>query len=116
MSSVRIVNRLPAFVAGRQRAAEAAMTRALILGASEAAVLTPIDTSNLLNSQYREVRSGGGEVVGRVGYTADYAGAVHDPDVKQNFRRSTAEKLFLVKGFERAEPQIRSILANSLRA
>ena len=113
--ATRFVDRLPQFVAAEvpQRAARG-MTQALILGASEAAVLTPIDTSTLLNSQFRSVRSEGSRVVGTVGYTADYAVPVHDPDVKQTFRRSSAEKEFLTKGMERAEPQMRRALRGAL--
>ena len=73
-------------------------------------------TSNLLNSQYRDVSASGGVVRGRVGYTADYAPFVHDPDVPQTFRRASAEKEFLTKGFESEEPQIRRALAGSIKA
>lgn len=114
--AARIVNHLPQFVAARQRAGARAVTQALILGASEASVLTPIDTSNLLNSQYRDVDQRGATVRGRAGYTADYAGPVHDPDVKQVFRRPSAEKEFLRKGFERAEPQIRAVVKAAMKA
>lgn len=112
----RIANRLPQFIAERQRLASAAMAQALILGASEASTLTPIDTSTLINSQYKAVEKQGSRIVGRVGYTAEYAMAVHDPDNKQTFRRASAEKEFLRKGFERAEPQIRDVIKQRVRA
>lgn len=115
MTRPRITNNLPAFVSSQQVAAARGMTQALILGASEASILTPIDTSNLLNSQYRDVQKEGARIVGRVGYTAEYAMAVHDPDNPQNFRRASAEKLFLSKGFERAEPNIRGVLTGAIR-
>lgn len=111
----RVVNRLPQFVQTTQQRAVRGMTQALVLGASEASVLTPIDTSTLLNSQYREVKQDGDRIQGRVGYTAEYAAAVHDPDNAQNFRRASAEKEFLKKGFERAEPNIRAVLKGSIR-
>jgi hypothetical protein len=111
----RVVNNLPAFVDATQQRAVRGMTQALILGASEASAMTPIDTSNLLNSQYRDVQQDGDKIVGRVGYTADYAAAVHDPDNPQRFRRASAEKEFLKKGFERAEPSIEAVLAGSIR-
>lgn len=111
----RVVNRMPQFVAGVQSKAASAMTKALILGASEASALTPIDTSTLLNSQYRRVEKDGERVVGSVGYTAEYAAAVHDPDNKQTFRRASAEKEFLRKGFERAEPNIRAVIKGAIR-
>jgi hypothetical protein len=111
----RIVNRMPQFVAGKQRQAAIGMTKALILGASEASGMTPIDTSTLLNSQYRRVEVDGERIVGTVGYTADYAAAVHSPDNPQTFRRPTAEKEFLKKGFERAEPNIRAVLKGAIK-
>lgn len=111
----RIVNRLPQFVERKQRAAARGISQGLILGASEASVLTPIDTSTLLNSQYRDVTQEGSRVRGRVGYTAEYAAAVHDPDNRQNFRRASAEKEFLRKGFENAEPNIRAVVKGAIR-
>jgi hypothetical protein len=112
----RITNRLPQFTARTQRRAAAGMTKALILGASEASVLTPIDTSTLLNSQYRKVDKQGQRIIGRVGYTADYALPVHDPDNQQRFRRASAEKEFLKKGFENAEDNIRAVLKGAIKA
>ena len=115
MGTTRITDRMPQFVANVVPARAArGMTQALIIGAAEAAVLTPIDTSTLLNSQFRNVRGEGSRVVGTVGYTAEYASIVHDPDVKQAFRRESAEKLFLTKGMERSEPQMRAVLRRSL--
>lgn len=115
MSRARVENRLPQFIGRKQRQAARGMTQALVLGASEASVLTPIDTSTLLNSQYRHVRSEGGRVVGTVGYTAEYAAAVHDPDNPQTFRRPSAEKEFLKHGMERAEPNIRAVLRGAIK-
>lgn len=115
MAGPRVTNSLAAFVADRERRAARGMTQALILGASEASVLTPIDTSTLLNSQYREVKKDGDRIVGRVGYTASYAQPVHDPDHPQNFRRPSAEKEFLRKGFERAEPNIRAVVIGAIK-
>ena len=111
----RIVNNLDRFVAARREKAATAMTQALVLAASEASALTPIDTSTLLNSQTREVDFVGDSVVGRVRYTAAYAKYVHDPKIKQNFRRATAEKEFLRKGFERSRERIQAILARGLK-
>lgn len=114
--TARVNDRLGTFITGKQFAAGQAITQALILGASEASVMTPIDTSTLINSQYRSVSNDGSEVRGRVGYTAEYAVPVHDPDVKQNFRRETAEKEFLLKGFERAKPAIDAVIAKAMKA
>jgi len=116
MGTTRITDRMPQFVANVVPARGArGMTQALIIGAAEAAVLTPIDTGTLLNSQFRNVRTEGSRIVGTVGYTAEYAVPVHDPENPQTFRRESAEKEFLTKGFERSEDQIRRALAGSLK-
>lgn len=114
-TSKRLTNRLPQFIGQVEQKAARAMAQALILGASEASVMTPVDTSTLLNSQYRKVDKDGTKIVGTVGYTAEYAKYVHDPNVKQRFRRSTAEKLFLKKGFEEAEPNIRAVITGAIK-
>ncbi|WPB58641.1 hypothetical protein [Xylophilus sp. GOD-11R] len=111
----RIVNKLPQFVSKVEQRAARGMVQGLVLGASEASVLTPIDTSKLLNSQYRSVEKQGDKIVGTVGYTAEYAIPVHDPDVKQRFRRPTAKKEFLRLGFERAEPNIRAVIKGAIK-
>jgi hypothetical protein len=115
VSKPRVVNLMPRFIDSRQRKAAAGMSKALILGASEASVLTPIDTSALLNSQYRKVEVDGSRIVGTVGYTAEYALPVHDPDNKQTFRRASAEKEFLKRGFENAEPNIRAVIKGEIK-
>ncbi|HDC4414807.1 TPA: HK97 gp10 family phage protein [Enterobacter cloacae] len=91
-----------------------AMQSALIIGGSQAALYTPIDTSTLLNSQYRELINNGVRLTGRVGYTANYAVFVHDPNVPQTFRRATAQKEFLTKGFEDTRSQIDAVMRKEL--
>jgi hypothetical protein len=76
-----------------------AIQAAMLIGSNQAALYTPIDTSTLMNSQFRELSVNGTMITGRVGYTANYAVYVHDPNVPQTFRRSTAQKEFLTKGF-----------------
>lgn len=115
MATGRFTNRLPQFIAAVEQKAARGVTQALILGASEASVMTPVDTSTLLNSQFRNVTKEGSKIVGTVGYTAEYAKYVHDPNVKQKFRRSTAEKEFLRKGFEEAEPNIRAVITGAIK-
>ena len=91
-----------------------AMQSALIIGGSQAALYTPIDTSTLINSQFREITVNGNRVTGRVGYSANYAAYVHDPSVPQNFRRGTARKEFLTKGFEDTQRQIDAVIAKEM--
>lgn len=92
-----------------------AIQSALIIGSSQAALYTPIDTSTLLNSQYRELDVNGTKVTGRVGYSANYAVYVHDPNVPQTFRRATARKEFLTKGFEDTREQIDAVMRKELQ-
>lgn len=115
-NKVRVTNKLPQFMTDRQHAAARAITQALILGGTEASVLTPVgDTSNLINSQFRSVELDGAKVRGIFGYTAAYALPVHDPSNPQNFRRATAEKEFLKKGFERAAPNIDAVMKKVMK-
>ena len=91
-----------------------AIQSALIIGSGQAALYTPIDTSTLLNSQCREINANGTRVTGRVGYTAIYAVYVHDPNHPQKFRRSTARKEFLTKGFEDTRSEIDAVVRKEL--
>ena len=75
----------------------------MLIGSAQAALYTLIDTSTLINSQFREIMANGTMVTGRR-LPANYAVYVHDPAVKQNFTRATARKEFLTKGF-RGYPQ-----------
>jgi hypothetical protein len=108
-------NNIGSFVTRQERKMLGTMHKILILGGSHAALLTPIgDTSNLINSVYREVENTGSSVVGRLGYTANYAKYVHDPNIKQKFIRATAKKEFLRLGFEEAKPLIDAIVEKDL--
>ena len=83
-------------------------------GSLVAALYTPIDTSTLINSQYREVVARGTRITGRIGYSANYAIYVQDPAIPQTFRRSTAKKEFLQKGIEDAKPQMVAAIVREL--
>lgn len=91
-----------------------ALQSAMLIGSAQAALYTPIDTSTLINSQFREITANGVRVTGRVGYTASYAVFVHDPEVKQTFRRVSAQKEFLTKGFEDPRSQIDAAVKKEL--
>lgn len=56
---------------------ERVLTEVMIVGAGHAALLTPVDTSTLINSQYRKLEPISGGMQGKVGYTASYAAAVN---------------------------------------
>ncbi|WNY87409.1 HK97 gp10 family phage protein [Leclercia adecarboxylata] len=64
------------------RKAVRAIQSALILIGARAAYYTPIDTSTLVNSQFREIDVGGVIITGRVGYSANYAAYVHEASGK----------------------------------
>ncbi|ATZ95293.1 hypothetical protein [Dickeya fangzhongdai] len=96
------------------RKAVRAIQSAMLIGAAQAALYTPIDTSTLLNSQYREMNVRGTRLTGRVGYSANYAVYVHDQNVPQVFRRATAEKEFLTKGFADTQGQITEAMRREL--
>lgn len=115
INQVRLTNRLPEFVTQTEQKAARAVTAALVLGASETSVLTPIDTGTLINSRYNDVRKDGTRIVGTTGYTADYAAAVNDPDHHQDFRRQSATKDFLKQGFENAKPAIDALVHGKLK-
>ncbi|ARB84876.1 MULTISPECIES: hypothetical protein [Yersinia] len=97
------------------RKAVRAITKALIIGASQAALYTPIDTSTLINSQFRDISVNGTRLTGRVGYSANYAMYVHDLNVKQTFRRATAEKEFLTKGFADSKQAIEKAIMEEMK-
>lgn len=102
------LNKLIGDIQGRK--AVRAIQSALLIGGAQASLHTPIDTSTLINSQYRDISVNGTLITGRVGYSANYAVYVHDPNIPQNFRRSTAQKEFLTKGFDDTREQIDSVV------
>lgn len=62
--------------------AKRAITEMLIQAGAYSATITPVDTSNLINSQYRKVTMTGDKVVGELGYGAFYALYVHRASMK----------------------------------
>jgi hypothetical protein len=103
---------------------EGAVYAVLSQGAAMAQTMTPIDTSNLVNSQYApQIDMSRGKVAGTVGYTAAYAAAVHSakgtlrglPRDPQDYSCGdywdpNAEPGFLSEGFEQIESSIPAIL------
>ena len=55
-----------------------ALTSAMIVISAEAATMVPVDTSNLVNSGFRDIVFNGTRITGRVGYSANYAMYVHE--------------------------------------
>lgn len=56
---------------------ERTVTAVLIVAQGFSTLMTPAEYGNLRNSQYRIVRPYKGGIRGRIGYTANYAAAVH---------------------------------------
>jgi hypothetical protein len=127
----RVVNRLPQFLTATQARAESTVLQMLIPIGSEAAGMTPRETSNLINSQIRDVRNNGTRVTGVIGYTAEYAAAVHEapgtllgtntPRPKRNGLSKgvvwgpSGEPEFLRKGAEQARPLVEAALRRGMK-
>lgn len=109
-------------------------------GSELAATMTPIDTSNLVNSRYApRIKRGERGMVGEVGYTAHYAAAVHNAPgtlkglprahfgktragqefgggtLNGNYWDPDAEPRFLEKGFDELRPSVMRIIREIYR-
>lgn len=126
MTGVRIINRLPEFLEEKERAAARAVLSGVIMGSNEAASMTPVDTSNLINSQYRHISKDGTKIIGRAGYTAAYAKYVHEASGKlRGQSRSNGHGVywgpndgqpqFLKKGFERQKANIDAAIKKEMK-
>lgn len=91
-----------------------AITSALFIASAQAASYTPVDTSYLINSQFREIMVNGMLITGRIGYSASYAIQVHDPAHVQKFRLARAKKEFLVKGVEESESLMERVIVKEM--
>ena len=100
---------------------ERAVYAILSQGGAMAQTMVPIDTSTLINSQYApQIQSMPGRVRGHIGYTAEYAFAVHqasgrlagEPRAGGNGRYwdPNAEPEFMTKGFEQIKPSVPQLL------
>lgn len=123
-----------------QERTERALYFILSTGGAYAATMTPIDTSNLINSQTApQIKYRPGKTTGVIGYTARYAHAVHEaPGVLKGLPRADfgvtragqafgggtkvgnywdpdAEPGFLVKGFAQVRPEIPALLKKAYR-
>jgi hypothetical protein len=95
---------------------EKALYIAGTVGAGYASLMTPIDTSFLINSQYILSGQEGDRAFARIGYTAGHAAAVHDKKgtLKGKPRASgngsywdpDASPQFLTKGFEENQKEV----------
>lgn len=104
-----------------------ALTSASIIIATEAASMTPIATSTLINSQYRSIDVSGSRVTSRIGYSASYAIYVHNAPgtlLGKGVRRSNgkgnvwdpqAEPLFLDKAVENTRSMVDAAIMREMR-
>ncbi|MDA5481853.1 HK97 gp10 family phage protein [Yersinia intermedia] len=97
------------------RKAVRAVTSALFIASAQAASYTPVDTSYLINSQFREIMVNGTLITGRIGYSANYALQVHDPNHAQHFRLARAKKEFLVKGVKESESTMEKAIRQEMK-
>ncbi|HAK3593332.1 TPA: HK97 gp10 family phage protein [Salmonella enterica] len=74
--AVSNMNKLIDDIQGRK--AVRGMQSALLILCAASAKEVPVDTSTLVNSQFREIDFNGTLLTGRVGYSANYAVYVHD--------------------------------------
>ncbi len=90
------------------------LTQVLMTGQNHAVMLTPVDTSNLINSRFIQIQNNGMNFKGLAGYTANYAKYVHDGGPK-NWQKIGAEDQFLEKGFEENLPELRQIIIDGYK-
>lgn len=120
-----------------RKAPRALQSANLIIGA-QAAIITPVDTSTLLNSQFREILVNGTLITGRIGYSANYALYVHNASGKLkgqprahfgktragqefgggsltgNYWDPNAEPHFLTKGGEQARDDVDRVIKKEM--
>lgn len=104
-----------------------------------ASVITPIDTSTLVNSRYIDFDTSGGRITAKVGFSAAYAAFVHDAPGKlkgqprahfgttregKQFGGGTeqgvywgpgGEPQFLKKGLDQVKPRIPELMAKGMK-
>ncbi|ADU69431.1 HK97 gp10 family phage protein [Pantoea sp. At-9b] len=135
-NSVNALNRLIDNI--QTRKIPRALQSANLVIAAQAAIITPVDTSTLLNSQFREIIVNGTRITGRVGYSANYALYVHNASGKLkgqprahfgktrdgkefgggtgtgNYWDPHAEPHFLTKGGEQARDDVDRVIRKEL--
>lgn len=111
----QVARNMNSFVKGvDQFVSKKTLTEVVITASNYAAILTPVDTANLINSQYMFVNDTATGWRAGVGYAANYAGIVHDGGPK-NWQKAAAQDEFLRKGFEDNIPELRQIIINGYR-
>jgi nitrogen-specific signal transduction histidine kinase len=124
---VRVINRMPQFLTATQARAQRTVMTMLIPIGSETVGMIPRASSDLVNSQTREVDMIGTVVRGRIGFMTEYAAAVHEAPgtlLGKNVPRPkgqgvvwgpSGEPEFLKKGAEQAKNVVEQALRRGMR-
>ncbi len=109
----------------RTRKAVRAIKSAMFIIGSESALMTPMDTGTLVNSQFQETMINGTRITGRIGYSANYAVYVHNasgimkglprPNNRGNYWDPSGEPKFLTKAAERTRRQVDDIIRKEMK-
>lgn len=129
--AVKTINRIANTIDGKK--ALRAVYSALYIVGAESATMVPIDTSTLLNSQFRDVNVNGTRITGKVGYSAKYAASVHEAPGKHLGKKTprpvdkgqapgsrgsiwdrTGEPEFLKKAGERTTIQVDTVVKKEM--
>ncbi|MFS7191040.1 HK97 gp10 family phage protein [Serratia proteamaculans] len=109
----------------RTRKAVRAIKSAMFIIGAESALMTPMDTGTLVNSQFQETMINGTRITGRLGYSANYAVYVHNasgimkglprPNNRGNYWDPSGEPKFLTKAAERTRRQVDDIIRKEMK-
>lgn len=109
----------------RTRKAVRAIKSAMFIIGAESALMTPMDTGTLVNSQFQETMINGTRITGRIGYSANYAVYVHNasgimkglprPNNRGNYWDPSGEPEFLTKAAERTRRQVDDIIRKEMK-
>lgn len=109
----------------RTRKAVRAIKSAMFIIGAESALMTPMDTGTLVNSQFQETMINGTRITGRIGYSANYAVYVHNasgimkglprPNNRGNYWDPSGEPKFLTKAAEKTRRQVDDIIRKEMK-
>jgi len=109
----------------RTRKAVRAIKSAMFIIGAESALITPMDTGTLVNSQFQETIINGTRITGRIGYSANYAVYVHNasgimkglprPNNRGNYWDPSGEPKFLTKAAEKTRRQVDDIIRKEMK-
>jgi len=109
----------------RTRKAVRAIKSAMFIIGAESALMTPMDTGTLVNSQFQEPMINGTRITGRIGYSANYAVYVHNasgimkglprPNNRGNYWDPSGEPKFLTKAAEKTRRQVDDIIRKEMK-